>query len=502
MSVRTRKVKNPFNSYFAQNANILTAPNADSLAVAVIEKRFQNMPNMNVPLKQPVISGIEAFNMTNKVLDPAPRYVIVEYALTISNKYAMYDVVGTNRGNAEERLPRFIEKAYMNIEEPNRLPSVEETYRLSKRDLFGEELVALVANNLQKPEANEDPKYDLVNSLSGTLLVAAARLRIEAFMNKGMVGDLHLNPRITTQARFDSVKKLIRADEQVEAKVASNRVMQELLEEESRPKVKSKKVKAPTLAQQFHARNIAYQEQRAAAAALIVQRIPDQFLNPSVTTLDESGYMQFTKSNPRLNNKNQELLMQAFSDFSHKLEIQALLQLKRLLLENVPRVRANMGAHMERASKGGSSAKFAFQNRINALRRINNLISFRAGYVLSKRDCGAIFSPLVNCIQGRHTVAEHRKQLDAIRASLRAEARHIVSVREQMNLEKRQLMAQHTKRPVEDIEVRIIRKSNGTKIRQYLPKNIAKSALTVDESDPNVEEVYSQLLRNRGIQLE
>lgn len=503
MSGRTRKIKNPFNSQFAKNTNILSANNPNNLAVAVIERAFPNMPDMNTPLNAPTISGIEAFNMTNKIIEPGPRYVTLEYAMFINAKYASYDVVGTNNGHAAERLDAFMAKNYMDVEDPNPLPPVDEVYRLSKGDLFGDELVALVAHNIQRPVENPNPRFNLGNSLSETIIKAAARLRIEAFANKAMVNDLHINPRITTKERFDAVKKLMRVNDQKAAVAASNRAAQELIElekEEAKPKPKKGKAKPLTMAQQFQAKAIAYEQQRAARPAPLI--VPDRFLDPSSTTLNEAVYMNFMRSQPRMNMKNQEQVMKMQVEFYDKLERQLLLHLRRMLLERMQQLKEDLEAHRMHASKGGSAAKQSFQNRINALRQIKHLISFRAGYMISRHNCAPMFSPLINCIEGRHTEAEHRRQLETIRGSLHAQAEQIVAERSKRNMAGLAIMAKHSGRAVQNMELRKIRNPDGSVLRQYLPKNMARSALTINEPDPTVENIYRELLTKRGLPLE
>ncbi len=72
MSNRTRRVKNPFQSDFFKNKAIVDAPNEDELAVAVLERKFNFMENINTNIVTPHID-ITAMELSQVDLGPAKR---------------------------------------------------------------------------------------------------------------------------------------------------------------------------------------------------------------------------------------------------------------------------------------------------------------------------------------------------------------------------------------------------------------------------------------------
>lgn len=228
MSNQTRKVKlkNPFQSDFYKNKAITGASNEDELAVAVIERKFNYMANINANIPSPRID-ITAIELSKIDLGYLKRYIIVERALLMPCKYAPYDPVGTNMGTAEERFLAFIEKHHKSILELPGLPPVADLYNLSKGNLFSTELVNLVKDTINGPVEKHQPFYDLGKSLSDVMLTAAAQLRIEALIRKGLANDLHITA-LHNPKRVEEAKALSKVNEMAAAVASANAMAQQL----------------------------------------------------------------------------------------------------------------------------------------------------------------------------------------------------------------------------------------------------------------------------------
>ena len=407
MSNRTRRVKNPFHSDFFKNKAIIDALNEDELAVAVLDRKFNFMENININIDTPHID-ITAMELSKVDLGPAKRYIVVERALMMPCKYAAYDAVGTNMGTAEERFPTFITKHQKSIVEKVGNPPVALLYNLSKGDLFSPELINLVKDTINGPVAQYQPFYDLSKSLSDTLLIAAAQLRVEALIRKGLANDLHITA-LHKLERIEEAKALIKVNETAAAASSANAMMRQLLEEEAveaaaaaAPKKKKAKAKPKTIAELFRESDAAASANKlrrnaAAAAAAVAVRASDDFLRPGIDTLNEKAENTFMKNRKVLNQNNYFGMLRPLYEHEEKKLKQQLLKLRRAQFPMLRHLRANIVAHRNSANKGGSAAKFAFRNRIDRLRRIRNLIPFVHGYKRSVTQCSIMQNPVSDC---------------------------------------------------------------------------------------------------------